>query len=290
MPTPEDIILALPCWRGRPSVAPLTGGLSNANFKVADAEGVYVARVGRDVPVHHVSRSREAAASSAAEAAGLAPKVRYAGGGVLVCDFIEGRALAPEDIRAKVEAMTQLVARGHREMRARVRGEAAMFWVFHVIRDYAETLGAAGRPIAPDVISLAASLEDAQVPLPIVFGHHDLLAANFIDDGRRLWLIDWEYAGFGTPMFDLANLADNAEFDEALETRLLELYFGRAPDAALARAFAAARLASALREWLWALVSEIHLAAPGVDYVAYASACRDKFERARLRYPGLGMT
>jgi aminoglycoside phosphotransferase (APT) family kinase protein len=53
------------------------------------------------------------------------------------------------------------------------------------------------------------ALEAAQAPLPMVFGHHDLLPGNFIDDGKRLWLIDWEYAGFGTAMFDLANLATN---------------------------------------------------------------------------------
>ena len=58
-------------------------------------------------------------------------------------------------------------------------------------------------------------LEQAQVPLPIVFGHHDLLPGNFIDDGKRLWLIDWEYGGFGTAMFDLANLSSNGGFERA---------------------------------------------------------------------------
>jgi thiamine kinase-like enzyme len=111
-----------------------------------------------------------------------------------------------------------------------------------------------------------------------------LLPGNFLDDGRRLWLIDWEYAGFGTPMFDLANLADNGEYDETLETRLLGLYFEGAPDAALRFAFDAMKLASALREMLWAMVSELHLAAPGADYAAYASACREKFLRGRRRF------
>ena len=50
------------------------------------------------------------------------------------------------------------------------------------------------------------------MPLPIVFGHHDLLPTNFMDDGKRLWLIDWEYGGFGTAMFDLANISANNQF------------------------------------------------------------------------------
>ena len=52
------------------------------------------------------------------------------------------------------------------------------------------------------------------MPLPIIFGHHDLLPTNFMDDGKRLWLIDWEYGGFGTAMFDLANIASNNQFTE----------------------------------------------------------------------------
>ena len=80
--------------------------------------------------------------------------------------------------------------------------------MFHVIRDYVRLIDADRRYLA-----VADRLEQAQVPLPIVFGHHDLLPGNFMDDGKRLWLIDWEYGGFGTAMFDLANLSSNGEFD-----------------------------------------------------------------------------
>jgi thiamine kinase-like enzyme len=90
-------------------------------------------------------------------------------------------------------------------------------------------------------------------------------------------------------MFDLANLADNAEYDDDLEMRLLTLYLDEMPDEATRRAFQAMKLASALREMLWAMVSELHLTAPGVDYAAYAASCRAKFERARdIHGEGLG--
>ena len=281
-----EIIRSLPCWRGPPVIAPLHGGLSNASFKVADDEGAYVARFGRDFPFHHVSRRREAAASRAAEAVGLAPRIHYIGDGVLVSAFVEGRTLGAPDMREKLVAIVELIRRGHLEMRAAIRGEAGAFWVFHVIRDYADALRAADRggPELTELTEFAAALEAMQVPMPLVFGHHDLLPGNFLDDGRRLWLIDWEYAGFGTPMFDLANLADNADYDDELETRLLTLYFDRSPDESTRRAFEAMKLASALREMLWAMVSELHLAAPGVDYAVYAADCRAKFERALQAY------
>jgi len=282
----EEIVRSQPCWRGSPVIARLQGGLSNASFKVTDDQGAYVARLGRNFPFHHVSRRREAAATRAAEAAGLAPRVHYVGDGVLVSAFVEGRTLAAADLRENIEAVVALIRRGHREMRVAIRGEVGAFWVFHVIRDYADALREAGHPSADlaELTEFAATLEKTQVPMPLVFGHHDLLPGNFLDDGRRLWLIDWEYAGFGTPMFDLANLADNADYDADLEARLLAFYFDRSPDDATRRAFAAMKLASALREMLWAMVSELHLAAPGVDYAAYAANCRAKFELARQSY------
>ena len=101
------------------------------------------------------------------------------------------------------------------------------------------------------------------MPLPIVFGHHDLLPGNFIDDGQRLWLIDWEYGGFGTAMFDLANLSSNGSFGEAEDAALLDAYFeGKVTDD-LHRAFDAMKAASALREAMWAMVSDVHLRTPG---------------------------
>ncbi len=280
----EEVVRSLPCWRGVPVIEPLRGGLSNASFRVADAEGAYVARLGRDFPFHHVSRRREAAANRAAEAAGIAPRVHYVGEGVIVSALIMGRTLEAADLRDDIEAVVDLIRRAHREMPIAIRGEAGAFWVFHVIRDYADALSEAGHSVGPELnelTRLAAALEAMQVPMPVVYGHHDLLPGNFLDDGRRLWLIDWEYGGFGTPMFDLANLADNADYGVDLQTRLLTRYFDRSPDEATRRAFEAMKLASALREMLWAMVSELHLAAPGVDYAAYAASCRAKFERAR---------
>jgi thiamine kinase-like enzyme len=117
-----------------------------------------------------------------------------------------------------------------------------------------------------------------------VFGHHDLLPTNFMDDGRRLWLIDWEYGAFGTAMFDLANIASNNSFDEAGERVILETYFEKSPPPSIERAFYAMKAASAMREAVWGMVSELHLNAPGVDYVAYAAEYLGRFESVYAAY------
>src|SRR4029078_1949603 len=79
--------------------------------------------------------------------------------------------------------------------------------------------------ILPDILVRADRLEEAVGPIEVVFGHNDLLAANFIDDGQGLWLLDWEYAGFNSPLFDLGGLVSNSELSPEQEEQILSLYF-----------------------------------------------------------------
>jgi thiamine kinase-like enzyme len=256
----------LPCWQGRVALEPLKGGLTNISFVATDKSGgKYVVRVGEDIPVHHVFRDRERAVSRAAFEAGLSPEVVHVEPGITVLRFIDGRTFGEADMRANIPAIVEALRTCHREVGRHLRGPANAFWVFHVIRDYVRLIGA-----DPKYLALADKLEAKQVPLPIVFGHHDLLPGNFMHDGRRLWLIDWEYGGFGTAMFDLANLSSNGSFDAAQDSRLLDGYFDGKVTAELRAAFEAMKAASLLREALWAMVSDAHLKTPGVDYQAHA--------------------
>ena len=283
----EARIAALPCWRSKVKLEPLHGGLSNTAFVVDDGRERYVARCGGDIPVHHVFRDRERAASVAAHAAGLSPELVYAEPGIMVIRHIDGRTFAEADMRANIARIVPLLATCHRELARHLAGPANTFWVFHVIRDYARTLQAARGGSDRELsryVALADALEAQQMPLPVVFGHHDLLPANFIDDGKRLWLIDWEYGGFGTAMFDLANLAANGSFSPADDRLLLEAYFRAPVNDAVQRSFDAMKVASALREALWAMVSAIHLAVPGADYRAHAADYFARTGAALARY------
>ena len=277
----------LPCWQGDIAAEPLTGGLSNESWKVTDDAGAHVVRFGKDFPFHHVSRDREVMTARAAHAAGFAPKVEYAAPGVMVSAFIDARTWAGPDVRNAPERVAEMLRDFHTRMPDHVSGAGFAFWVFHVIRDYARTLEQGGSSYAaslPDFLQTARRMEAAQVPLPIVFGHHDLLPANFLDDGQRLWLIDFEYAGFGTAMFDLAGAASNAGMDDDQSMRLLSAYFGHPPDPATIRAFDAMKCASLLREAMWAMVSDLHLSAPGVDYAAYARENLARLDEALDQY------
>lgn len=283
----EDIVRALPCWKGRIEIEPLHGGLSNENFVVSDAGGRHVVRLGRDFPFHHVSRERELMSARAAHECGFAPAIEYAERGVMVSRYIDGKAFAAEDIRANAGRVAALMRDFHTRMPHHVSGAGFMFWVFHVIRDYARLLEAGGSRMTPELpgyLALADELEAAQAPLPIVFGHNDLLPANILDDGDRLWLIDFEYAGFNTAMFDLAGLSSNSGMSGEQAAHLLAAYFGREPDAEIRRTHAAMQCASLLREAMWSMISELHLDAPGADYVAYTHENLERLDAALDRY------
>lgn len=281
-------IRALPCWQGDVAAEPLHGGLSNEIWKVTDARGGHVVRFGRDYPFHHVFRDREAMTARAAARAGFAPAVEYTAPGVMVTEFLGAETWDGARVAANPQAVAALVSDFHRRMGPEIEGAPYFFWPFQVVRDYARTLAAGGSPHAgelPRFLSLAAAAEAVQVPLPVVFGHNDLLPANFLQtpDGR-VWLIDFEYAGFSTAMFDLAGAASNAGMDEAQARALLTAYFGREPDAATSRAFDAMCVAALLREAMWAMVSDLHLSAPGVDYKAYTAENLKRLGVAVARY------
>ena len=126
-------------------------------------------------------------------------------------------------------------------------------------------------------LKINANLENTVRAIDLCFGHNDLLAGNFIDDGRRLWLIDWDYAGFNSPLFDLANLASNNEFPEKLEQELLEMYFEQTISENLWKRYFAMKCASLLREAMWSMVSEIH-STLDFDYVKYTTDNLERFE------------
>jgi thiamine kinase-like enzyme len=279
---PETLIGALPIWDGPIEIAPLLGGITNKNYLVADRKRRAVVRFGGDIPVHGVMRFNEQAASRAAGAAGVSPQVLFAAPFMLVLDFVPGRTLGPEDVRRDCERCVALVKRAHREIPEHLRGPTLSFNVFHVIRDYAHTLVEDRSRLAqyvPHWLEAARILERAVGPIDLVFGHNDLIAANFIDDGARLWLVDWDYAGWNTPLFDLAGLSSNNGFDSAENDAMLQAYFECAATDALRYRFCAMACASLLREAMWSMASETR-STIDFDYCAYTAENLARFEAA----------
>jgi thiamine kinase-like enzyme len=272
----------LPFWQGEISVWPLSGGITNRNYGVEQADGQrFAVRLGHDIPLHGVMRFNELAAASAAGQAGISPAVVFTAPGVMISKLLPGRTLRPEEIRLKhnrrrVVALLKLCHAG-----TYLRGPLLAFWVFHINRSYAADLAAADSRLAPQLprlLALNEHLERRIGQVDMVFGHNDLLAGNIFDDGARLWLLDWDYAGFNAPLFDLANLSSNNGFSEAEDKALLREYYGGLTKAAW-RGFLAMKCASLLREALWSAASEIH-STVDFDYPRYTDEYLERLEKA----------
>lgn len=279
----QERVEKLSCWRGLVDATPLSGGLTNVNFKVQDGADSFVVRLGGDIPVHQIMRFNEHAAARAAYAAGVSPEVVHSELGVLVMRFVEGQVYGEADVRdpKNLGRVADLIKRFHTTVTEHLVGPVLVFWVFHVLRNYGHSLtegGSVHLDKLPRLMSIAQSLERAVGKIDLVFGHNDLLPANFIDDGSRLWLIDFDYAGFNSPLFDLSNLASNNQLSDEQETWLLEHYFGAPPDQALRRSYEAMKCASLLRETMWSMISEIH-SELDIDYPAYTAENLERFER-----------
>jgi len=273
---------ALPCWQSLRSIEILGGGLTNRNFLVEDRNGRCAVRLSSgDLPLHGVFRDNELAATRAAVEIGLAPPILHAEPGLMVVRFIEGRTLTAELVREErtLEQIAGLLRLCHREMGRHVRDASPCFWVFHILRGYGRALREAGRLPAAlhDLDATIDALEDAVGPVRFEYAHNDLLSGNLIDDGARLWLIDWEYSGFGSGLFDLGNLATNNDLDDRQLEHLLQSYAGQ-DWPALRRGTLAMRAAAALRETLWGRVQALS-GSLDIDYVAYAEEHEPRFHR-----------
>ncbi|MDH3759408.1 MAG: phosphotransferase family protein [Gammaproteobacteria bacterium] len=259
----EQRIADLPCWQGSVSIEALSGGMTNLNFKVSDGDEQFVVRLGEDDPLHLISRANEIASCQAAFEAGLSPELVYHQPGVLVVRFVNGKVFDEADLRvdANLERIVELLRRFHHDLPPRFNQVPVMFWVFQVLRHYNNLLAQGNSSHAarlPELSDIAADLESAVGAVEIVFGHNDLLAANFIDDGEKIWLIDFDYAGFNSPLFDLSNLASNNELSAQQENAMLLQYFGSAPDHRRLASYQAMKCASLLRETMWSMVSELY--------------------------------
>jgi thiamine kinase-like enzyme len=272
---------AIPFWSGPIKIWPLEGGTTNRNYGVLQADGQrFAVRLGQDKPEHGVMRFNEQAAARAAARAGISPKIYYTSPGVMVMRLLPGRSLKADEIQ-KPENLLRVAAllrRCHTSMAGFLQGPLLAFWVFHINRSYINALYKADSRIRERLEALQEineKLEARVGKVDIVFCHNDLLAGNVFDDGARLWLLDWDYAGFNAPMFDLANLCSNNNFYPHEEDALLRAYYGRELERSERDAFEAFKCASLLREALWNATSEL---SSDLD-VDYARATDDYLHR-----------
>ena len=277
----DQLLDRVPSLRGTPrTVEELPGGLTNRNLKVTTPEGVFVARCNRsDTTLLGIDREAESFNTTAAERAGVgAPFIDFRPElGVLVIGFIDGRSYVNADMR--VPGVLARVAHAYRTLHEgpRFQGYFDMFdrrdTYLRTCRDRGFAIPDDYEAYADDLARIRAAL--AVNPVPTVPCNNDLLPGNIVDDGERLWLIDYEYSGNNDPFFELGNSWTESELDEQHLVELVTAYMGREAPELVARA----RLWAVVSRYGWALWGYIQAAALDDDF-DFEGWGRDRFDKA----------
>ena len=275
----ESNIKSLKIWKNDILIEPVDGGLTNQNFLVRDGEKKYFARIGKDIEEHLIFRTNEISASKAASLAGIAPKLIFAGEGIIIFEYIKSITFNSELVIQKIDKIIKLIKNIHDEIPNFISGDPPLFWVFHVVKNYVNFLKNNNSPylnLLNELVDKSSQLNKLASPYDIVFCHNDFLPANFIENKSKIWVVDWEYAGFNTPLFDLGGLASNNNFTYEQEIYLLENYNQKKVDDEYLAKYFAIKCASLLRETMWSMVSEI-TSKIDFDYKEYTNENLSKF-------------
>ncbi|MBL6962102.1 MAG: phosphotransferase [Anaerolineales bacterium] len=273
--TIEEAIARIPQWAKATDLktSPLTGGITNENFRIEVNGGIFVLRIpGADTELLGIVRATECAVSQMAGNIGVGPKVFYViePEGYLVTSFIDGKLPPPKELgqRENIRRVAETVLRVHK-----MDSIPEKFSPFRVVEDGAE-IARRFKVDFPDnfgwLIEQMQIAEAALLKAPFIprLCHNDLLNANFLDDGQ-IRILDWEYAGMGDPVFDLANFSAHHEFTDEQDRWLLASYFGEVSAANWAR-LKILKIISDFREAMWAMV-QIGISKLDFDFRDYAN-------------------
>lgn len=265
-------------------VEELSGGITNRNYLVRDRQQRFVVRQCSDGTLLGIDRRNERTCHRAAAAIGIAPALVHHEHEFLVSDFVEGRTLSAGDLH-----QPDCLTRAARTLKAlhgawgELTGEMLFFSPFQTVRTYAFTAAQRGATLPSNIHLVLAdvrALEAGIAPYRPVLCHNDLLPANLIDTGDAVWIVDWELAGMGHPLFDVGGLVSNAELPDDAADEFLRTY-GLQPDQAR-RELQIFQAISLLREALWGAVQSVASTMP-VDYQSYAEVHFARYREARAR-------
>jgi thiamine kinase-like enzyme len=286
-PSIEEVIAALSAWVGRTVTAePIAGGLTNRNYRVT-VDGVphFVRIPGSGTDLLAVDRANELHNTRAAADAGVGARVLHhlPAWNVVVLEWLDARTMSNAAFQTPGEPAR--IAEALRRLHAGPRFRDAFDMVALAAR-YLRVIDERGLPVPTGYREHLGAVPRIDAALRVgsvvsVPCHNDLLAENYLDDGRRLWIVDYEYSGNNDPSFELGNTAQELGFDEARLRQLVAAYFGEATPALLARC----RLQMIMSDVGWTLWAAIQARISDIEYDFWGWAV-DRWTRAQAMIDG----
>ncbi len=259
------------------------GGLTNRVYRVRFDDESFCLRIPGKGTEDYIDRRVEATNAKVAAEVGIAPEVLFFGtDGVMVTRFLDQVTTMTPELFASRDGALERAARSLWRLHHSRKNFAFHFELFSMIDDY---LGVIARRKAAlpegyhELVGEAEAVREALSarPAALVPCHCDPLCENFLDDGERMWIVDWEYSGMNDPMWDLGDLSVEASFTPEQDEALLTAYFGGPADP-----YDRGRMViyKAMCDLLWTLWGLIQHADgnPADDFWAYALG---RFERCK---------
>ncbi len=260
------------------------GGLTNLVYRVDAGDRRYLLRIAGEGTEDYIDRKVEGHNARVAAEAGVSAEVLHfdADSGLMLARYLDGCVtMSPELFKSRPGAparAAEVLKRMHscgREFRFR-------FELFAMIDEYLGLLAKLEAPL-PDgyheVVAEAGAVRQALDANPATLApcHCDPLSENVLDDGARMWVVDWEYSGMNDPIWDLGDVSVEAGFDEAQDREMMAAYCGGEPPAAV---YGRMVIYKAMCDLLWTLWGLIQFANknPVDDFWAYSVA---RFERCK---------
>jgi thiamine kinase-like enzyme len=237
----EEVVTKLDDWKGRDvSIQHLSGGLTNTNYNViVDGIPFFIRVPGEGTELLAIDRDNEYHSAQAAAQAGVGPKVlfHFPEYHVMILEFLNGVTMSKDSLNAP--GMPKRMADSIKRLHA---GERSLrdFNMFRLTEYYLSLCKERSIKIPDGYLermNVVNEIEKAMSvkPLATVPCNNDLLAENYIDDGKQLWLIDYEYSGNNDPTFELGNTCQEMQFNDEQIAEVCAVYFGTASADKIAR-------------------------------------------------------
>ena len=250
------------------------GFMTNNSYLAFDDNNKYVVKIGGNRREYYgVVSHHEVEASKAGYRAGISPKVIYNDDNILIFQYIDSNELTLEGISEKktLKRIISLIKMVQKEVVNYLEGPNLSIGLFQMIKKKISILKERNSPYADKLNNFLKNCEIFEKKYEsheIVFAHNDFYFKNILDDGTKLWLVDWEFSGFNPPLLDLANLSKNNELSEKEDDFILEEYFEGTVTEASKYTFQELKCASLLNGVLWSMISEI-FSEKVFDYKSY---------------------
>ncbi len=275
----ESIFDLVPRLKQRNLVTELSGGLTNRNLKISTPTGDYVARISSNKSaLLSIDRRSEYENSKIAAQVGVgAPVYDYLPqAALLVIGFLPGKTYTNQDVADNLTRVAASVKQLHNGPKF-----VSQFDMFVIQQNYLKIVKEQGFRLPDNYLEYLEQMELmkkalAVINTPKVACNNDLLAANFIDDGKKIWIIDYEYSGNNDPCFELGNIYSESNLSDQQLTELVDAYYGSHRPEMIARAWLFALLA----RYGWTLWAAIQDGISDIDFDFWEWGMQ-KYDRAR---------